>query len=283
MPKDKTGVRVSRMQDVMDERRHDITVPHRDTHYLFCVIEEGMAEMQVDFKSWLGNGPCILLIWPRQVHRLLRQHRQVRGYSISFDQPLMPVQLQAVLEHQVHLSPFLQVSPAVHEQLLQLAILLHDLKTAEEQPFNCQGLHGLLQAMLALMANAAAASAAGDCSRSADSRRTIIEQDFQQLLHRHFREWKKPANYAAALAISVSHLNDVVHAVSGCSVSQHIQQLVILEAKRMLYHTQLSVKEISDQLGYADHGYFSRLFKKITTQTPLGFRQQFWPADIPVS
>jgi len=56
------------------------------------------------------------------------------------------------------------------------------------------------------------------------------------------------------------------------SVSHHTQQRIILEAKRLLYHSAKSVKEISFELGYEDYPYFLRLFSKVTGVTPLSFR-----------
>ncbi|MCZ8216998.1 MAG: helix-turn-helix domain-containing protein, partial [Cyclobacteriaceae bacterium] len=71
------------------------------------------------------------------------------------------------------------------------------------------------------------------------------------------------------------HLNDTVKAFTSNSVSTHIQQISILEAKRQLYFTNKSVKEIAYDLGYDEPVYFGKLFKKITNHTPLAFRQQF--------
>jgi AraC-like DNA-binding protein len=49
----------------------------------------------------------------------------------------------------------------------------------------------------------------------------------------------------------------------------------MLEAKRLLYHSQSSIKEIAYELGYEDHTYFSRLFKKTVGRTPGAFRGQY--------
>ena len=51
-----------------------------------------------------------------------------------------------------------------------------------------------------------------------------------------------------------------------------IKNRIILEAKRLLYHSDKSVKEIATELGYEDYAYFSRLFAKTTGITALAFR-----------
>ncbi|WP_228377142.1 helix-turn-helix domain-containing protein [Chryseobacterium sp. FH2] len=61
---------------------------------------------------------------------------------------------------------------------------------------------------------------------------------------------------------------------TGLSVSQHIQNRIVLEAKRLLYHTDKSVKEISFELGYDDYPYFSRFFTKAAGMSALKFRSK---------
>lgn len=85
---------------------------------------------------------------------------------------------------------------------------------------------------------------------------------------------KRPADYAQKLNVSTPYLNECVKNATGYSVSHHIHQRVILESKRLLYHSDQSVKEIAARLGYDDYPYFSRLFSKITGMTALTFRNK---------
>jgi len=71
---------------------------------------------------------------------------------------------------------------------------------------------------------------------------------------------------------SLSYLNEAVKETTGFTVSHWIQQQIMLEAKRLLYYSECSAKEIAHELGYEDHTYFSRLFKKTVGRTPIEFR-----------
>jgi AraC family transcriptional activator of pobA len=100
-----------------------------------------------------------------------------------------------------------------------------------------------------------------------------IVQEFKRLLNGNVQHLKSPTAYAKLLNISESYLNEAMKKVTGFSVTYWILQEVMLEAKRLLYYSQLNVKEIAHHLGYDDHTYFSRLFKKANQVTPLAFRE----------
>lgn len=86
---------------------------------------------------------------------------------------------------------------------------------------------------------------------------------------------KSPAEYATVLNITPAYLNEVVKAVTGNPVSYWIHQEIILEAKRALFYTESTVKEIAHLIGFSDPAYFIRLFKKLTGASPLQFRQKY--------
>ena len=54
-----------------------------------------------------------------------------------------------------------------------------------------------------------------------------------------------------------------------------IKDRIILEAKRLLAHSDLNVKEIAYDLGYDDPAYFNRLFAKVSEIAPAEFRKQY--------
>ena len=111
-------------------------------------------------------------------------------------------------------------------------------------------------------------------SANSPARFEIFTKSFKQLLEKNYCTLKRPGQYAEKLNISTSYLNECIKSSSGYSVSQHIQERIILEAKRLLYHTNKSVKEIAFELGYEDYPYFTRLFAKATGTSALTFRKK---------
>ena len=98
---------------------------------------------------------------------------------------------------------------------------------------------------------------------------------FRKLLQAGLREYRSPARYAAALHISEPYLNEAVRAVTGMSAEKYIRSEIVLEAKRLLCHTDGSVKEIAGELGFGDCTYFSRLFARTAGMSPALFRAKY--------
>jgi AraC-like DNA-binding protein len=108
-----------------------------------------------------------------------------------------------------------------------------------------------------------------------DKRLTDIVCRFKSLLHENLNDKKNPSQYADMLCITPQYLNKVVKKVTGFTASYWIQHEIILEAKRLLFYTNKSVKEIAFQLGYEDHAYFTRLFSKVCSMSPTQFRDNY--------
>jgi AraC-like DNA-binding protein len=138
--------------------------------------------------------------------------------------------------------------------------LIEQIQSGTPDPYTGKSILTLLVALLTILVGKIVTTGAG--TKTKESRGTFLTNSFTQLLKQHYKTWKQPARYATELSISVAHLNDTVKGITGTSVSAHIQQYSVLEAKRLLYFTDLSVKEIGYALGYDEPVYFGKLFKK---------------------
>ena len=103
---------------------------------------------------------------------------------------------------------------------------------------------------------------------------TILVQRFKKLIDAHYREYRSVKDYAAILNVTPSYLNDTVKSATGKTAGDTIRNRIILEAKRMLLFSELSVSEIAYSLKYEDTAYFWRMFKKSVGLSPGKFRGQ---------
>lgn len=75
------------------------------------------------------------------------------------------------------------------------------------------------------------------------------------------------------LQISYKHLNNIVKKCTNKTAKEFIDDFVILEIKRFLCSTSLSVKEIAFKCGFDEQTNFLKYFKKLANDTPSNFRQ----------
>lgn len=94
--------------------------------------------------------------------------------------------------------------------------------------------------------------------------------DLVFVYHKHHRNVKF---YASKLCVSVQYLSAVVSKVSGNSPSAWIKKETIGEIKRMLCHTQASVKEIAYEFNFPNISFFCKFFKSHTGLSPGTYRK----------
>ena len=106
------------------------------------------------------------------------------------------------------------------------------------------------------------------------SARARLVREFHLAVEGHFREERTLEIYSRELGVSANHLNDVIRAETKQSAGGIIRQRRLLDAKRLLSHSELSVSEIGYRLGFHDPSYFGRFFRKGTGCSPAAFREE---------
>jgi len=247
---------------------------HRDDHYIFLLQETGASRIMVDFDHFMLEGNSVFFILPGQVHRYIEANESISGWFLALDAGLVPDMFRAVLEDPLLMRRPLPLSAEDLGSLSQCLQLLFAV-SRKEPASACykQAAYGLVSSFTAMMAGLY--SGRPDAFGGPLPRPVMITQAFRKRLLDQFKVCKSPMEYAAALNLSLSYLNEAVKATTGLSVSNMIHHEIMLEAKRLLYHSTCSVKEIAHELGYEDHTYFSRLFKKTVGVTPGEFRRHY--------
>ncbi len=113
---------------------------------------------------------------------------------------------------------------------------------------------------------------------SSVANRTFVH--FRQLLEQNFRTIHTVQEYADLLNISPRTLTKYVNESTHRSPLQVINDRIVLEAKRQIQHSTLSIKEIGYDLGFEDPSYFVKFFKRMTGRIPNEFRNQTYQTYI---
>ncbi len=251
-----------------------IQKPHKHNFYLLIFITSGTGTHTIDFLQYPVQARTIFFLSPGQVHAwslsadttgfvlffnaefYLLSHSQKSLFSFPFFNSLLnkPVlQLEAGAE--IEISAILnQIEKEFRQTLWKkedmirdlLNILLINLTRSYQMQFS------------------GAAIPAGNSS---------FLRQFEFLVDQHFREHLAVNFYADKLHLTPKQLSELCKKAVGKTSSELIQDRLLLEAKRLLLHSDQTITQIAAELGYFDNSYFSRFFKKHTGQTPEQFRQ----------
>lgn len=245
---------------------------HRDDHYIFFLVESGNAELMIDFHVVPLTPGEIYFILPGQVHHRINAE-MAYGWYLAIDTSLLSAAQRQVFEERLALQQPVSLNETEQQRFQQvLEPLYRHYQEQAAEPFYHPILYSFIQVFTGMVA---ALYQRAESTGIAPNRKTQLTQAFKALLTEKHKTLKSPSAYAGLLNVSTAYLNEALKATTGLPVSHWIIQELMLEAKRLLYYTNSTVKEIAFELGYADHTYFSRLFKEQVGQTPLAFRAAY--------
>ena len=252
------------------------TVPHRHTYYEIFWIMGGSGTHYIDFENYPFQPNTLFFITPGQIHFPIIKE-SLSGYVLLFTDDFLSLNR---LDHNFlrGFDFFHRVDhpPAMHlstEQSVHFDNFCRDL-LAEYQSENF-GKLVVLQSLLQQFLIQAQRFYHVKVTPAKLSAGDALVQQFIRLIDIHYLEKQSVQEYASLLAVTAGHLSDTTRKVLGVPPSQLIHQRLVVEAKRLLLHSDQSVVEIGQRVGFADPSYFTRFFKRETKQSPSTFRTSF--------
>lgn len=105
------------------------------------------------------------------------------------------------------------------------------------------------------------------------TREQEIFQRFIQLVNQHAPQQHQIHFYAERLCLSDRYLGTVVHQASGITAKEWIDRALVMNVKVKLRHSNLSLKQIADEMCFPNTSFFSKYFRRMTGQTPQAYRE----------
>lgn len=248
---------------------------HQDDYYIFALMEKGEGIYELDFSLRTISAGQLLVIQPGQVHRFVSS-QFYEGFALIVDSSYVDKPYGPLFEDVAFSGAEVEVVSERRKEFRLLFDLIRKYISSSE----CEAGNGEIYQHITRNLAEAFVGLAAACVTSAlalsdrkESRRLEIVRTFSQLLNEHIAVNRRPSFYAGLMHISPVYLNEVVNDICGVSTSQYIRNMLILNAKRLLAHTSLSVKEIAVQLGVDDSAYLSRIFTSAVGVSPVKFRQ----------
>lgn len=228
----------------------------------FVFVRSGSYTHTVDFEVHECNAGSCLLIRPGQVHRF--------GPRGDWDGWILIAGPQHVPDTVADLPQHIRLGGPLASAVTEL---LDRMVSDAQLPVERDRLNGLLALQTRVLASRLALGDA-DQERTKLIDLTVLERyrDFRATVEREFRRWHLVAPYAQHLGYSPKSLDRACRAAAALSAKRVIVERIILEAKRLLTHSQLPIATISHQLGFDEATNFVKYFNRETGTTPNQLR-----------
>ena len=251
-----------------------ISAHRHDQLFQLLFLAKDKAEVMIDGETQTVSPPALIILPPLTVH----------GFIFSPD-----VEGIVLTLYERDVRELLSDMPEVAARIMQPQILYPPnepgvggaldnavRRIVEEADGSEPGQVMALRArvMLLLVAAYRYSIAAETQSDARKDRAARHGSTFQRLVDSQYRDTRRIEDYATALGITPTHLNRVCRQIFGVSALTVIERRVLLEARRYLQFSSLSIKEIGILLGYPDPAYFSRFFSQRVGVSPQEFKSK---------
>ena len=256
---------------------HSPVKPHRLAFYLILFITQGTGVHYIDFRSYTYKKGDILFIAKGQVHAFEAQP-DVDGVMLLFTEDFLVKNLvdsdslpfHRLYNYHLH-EPILRLS-GIGESTVGNVIqeMSEEFRAADN--FAKEEMLRLWLKLLMLKVERINQHSA---PQQKESKWMLLFRDFRNLLEEQFQETRNAKEYAQMLNISYKHLNEACKSVTGKTAKEFIDAFLILETKRQLVISDISVKELTYKLGFDEPTNFVKFFRRHAGQSPVQFRKTF--------
>ena len=272
---------ISRLQD--NPQYDYLRYPFRVDCYLAAYCVEGSVDCSVNLNDYHLTTGTLLLITPGNIVKITRPYELKENLrftlicaSTSFITGIGINPSKFLIEAvEVLRDPCIHLSSDEAEMLHKYVNLALDITKANPQ-FVQESIGGLVSSVFYQFAGFLA-----DSKRRQDletpikstRQRQMLEQFIKLAINNHAHE-HQVGFYADKMCVTPKYLSKIVKEASGRSVPDWLAELLILDAKNMLRHTDMTIKEISARLNFPSQSFFFRFFKAHTGQTPTQYREE---------
>lgn len=263
--------------EVFDAHRHfEVQYPHRHDFYEILYINKGTGVHVIDDHQFDIKSNCIFFLSPGQIHSI-ELSNDVEGFIFLFRPEFYlynKTDKNKLLEY-----PFFHTVTQIEQPLLisnkedqTFFNWLFDNSCKEAKANNNHSPQYLMNFLDLILLKSSQLFTSGD-SLSDSKKGYLLVKKFKLLIEENYKLNYSISQYAEQLGVTANHLSEMVKAITGRTSTDLVNEKKVLEIKRLLMFTDLSVTEISEELNFSDQSYFAKYFKKIVGLSPKQYRE----------
>ena len=267
--------RISKMEDIYTERNGEVDEPHRHNYFTVLIINQAKGKHKIDFNTYELSNNQIFFVAPGQVHQVIESEISF-GYVMTFSNHFLvensiPISFIDSLNlfQNYGQSPPLEPNKIQFETIENFSKSIYKLFESQEMMKNLS-IGSFLKLLLIECNNICSIY---PIESDMDISGNNLIRTFRNDVDNNYKKEHSTTFYAKRLHITPDHLNRVIKSKIGKTAKEYIQSRIIIEAKRLLYFTDLTNKEIGYELGFNEPANFSAFFKKETQLSPSNFKK----------
>ena len=249
--------------------------PHRHADLVHLLhISRGRVDLELEGTRHPLEGPLVIVVPSMSIHGF-RFSPDVDGHIITLARPLVEhlaetasstgTLLQHAVFHGLH-------GPDTGRRIATLVAQINE-EYRQPAPGRAHLLEALTQALVVELSRLQDVAGPGAKAPSSHHDRGHQHlENYQALIEAQFRRQPSVEQFAAQLGMSSAHLNTLCRRLADRSALQLLHERLLLEAKRQLTYTNMTISQIADSLGFSEPAYFTRFFKRNTSLSPRDFR-----------
>ena len=264
--------------EVFDAQRHfGVEYPHRHDFFEVLYLRKGSGFHIIDSNKYEIKPPTVFFMSPGQAHKI-EFSNDIEGYIFIFtaDFYLANRSNQNSLIEFPFFYNLHQENPPLQLDNKDDALFLEQLfqRSISELNDNQTNKLDTLRSLLDLILTTCTSRYKAEESLESKGKGYMLVKRFYHLVEENNHKNLSLGEYAGLLAVTPNHLTQTVKQFTGKTSSQIIKAKQVLEIKRLLVHTNLSVAEIAHQLNFDDQSYFTKFFKRESGFSPLQYRSE---------
>jgi AraC-like DNA-binding protein/mannose-6-phosphate isomerase-like protein (cupin superfamily) len=261
-----------RFEYFLNEREH-LKHPHRHDHFAIFMITSGTGTHLIDFRAFEIKPGRIFLLAPGQVHAW-QQVSGVKGFVLLFTAEFFTLTLQYRELRAYLFNNFIYQHAFLDPGKQTAAHIQHIFKNIERElaPVK-KHTRNIIRSYINIILFEL--TRVYEQSIPIANEKDVVHLkvlEFEMLVGKNFKSMHAVTDYALQLNITANYLNAICIKRRDVPAGQVIRDRIMLEARRLLAHSDLSIAQIAYELGFEDNSYFGRFFKKYSNQTPAAFR-----------
>ncbi|MGI9526400.1 MAG: AraC family transcriptional regulator [Weeksellaceae bacterium] len=267
---------ISKMEEIFTKRNGEKDEPHRHNYYTILIVNKAKGQHKIDFNSYQLDTHQIFFVAPGQVHQVIEDEMSY-GFSLVFSNQFLvenAISMSFIdnlnLFNNYDQSPPLEPNEAQFNAIEHFANEIYKLYHSEA-PMKFQSIGAFLKLLLIQCNNICTLH---PIEADAHKDKNSILKDFKKIVDINYKTEHSTSFYADQLHITPDYLNRKIKENIGKTPKEYIIARIITEAKRLLYFTNLTNKEIAYELGFNEPANFSAFFKKHTNYSPSHFKNE---------